>query len=234
MERVKTLLVDDYVSYRWGLFINLTKDKTLEIVEQASDGIEAIEKTRTVRPDVVLMDLTMPRCDGLEATRRIMAEMPDVRMLILTASDADIDVDDALHAGARGYVLKTETPEWIVQAIHCVAKGGLIFSASVNERHERNKHLMLPVKTFQSCPNLDCIARSQPSLYGETIPDHIRSLAQGGKLMVCGQCHTVWYEERHTDLRSYYVLREPSANRWLNVPRVVTHVLEFALRRRQL
>ena len=156
MERVKTLLVDDYVSYRWGLFINLARDNTLTIVEAASDGIEALEKARAVRPDVVLMDLKMPRCDGIEATRRITAEMPDVRTLILTASNADKDLQDAFDAGARGYVLKTEAPEWIIQAIHRVAKGGLLFETSMSERFQSERHqtdvspkkLVLPVKIF--------------------------------------------------------------------------------------
>ena len=133
MERLTGLLVDDYSLYRGGLLANLLNDEIFGFLAEASNGIEAIEKARALRPDVVLMDLNMPRCNGVEATRQIMKETPDARILILTTSDSDNDLYDALEAGARGYALKTETPDRTIEAIHCVAKGGLYFSSSVGE-----------------------------------------------------------------------------------------------------
>ena len=106
----------------------LSLDDTVEIVEEASDGIEAVEKARALKPDVIIMDLSMPNCDGVEATRRIQSESPGINILMNTVSDSGTDLFNALKAGARGYLLKNESPEMIVQAIHYAARGGIIVS----------------------------------------------------------------------------------------------------------
>ncbi len=121
-------MVEDNIRYRWGLMEILAKEETLQIVEEASDGDEALEKARNVKPHVVLMDLHMPNCDGFEATRRLQAEMPETKALILTVSESGADLVNALKAGARGYLLKNEKPDQIVQAIHYVARGGILVS----------------------------------------------------------------------------------------------------------
>ena len=106
----------------------LGREESLEVVGEASDGDEAVEKARALRPHLVLMDLQMPRCNGVEATRRLQAEMPETRILILTVSDKEADLSEAIKAGARGYILKDEEPAQLVQAIQYVAHGGFMVS----------------------------------------------------------------------------------------------------------
>ena len=105
MDRIKVLIADDHALIRKGLRELLSMDETIEIVGDVADGDEAVETAKLLRPHLVLMDLQMPRCDGLEATRRLQAEMPDVKVLILTVSDQEVDLLNAIKAGARGYIL---------------------------------------------------------------------------------------------------------------------------------
>ncbi|MFC1935779.1 response regulator [Chloroflexota bacterium] len=93
---------------------------------EASDGNEALEKARALKPDLGLMDLWMPNCDGVEATRRLQAEMPEVNVLVLTISERDADIFGAIKVGARGYLLKDEDPEQIAKAFHRVVRGETI------------------------------------------------------------------------------------------------------------
>lgn len=131
MDRTKVLIVDDNIRFRWALMEALVQEESLEIMDEASDGNEAVEKARDLKPHVVLMDLYMPNRDGVEATRQLQAEMPDTNVLMLTVSEAEADLVSALKAGARGYLLKNESPEQVVQAIHYVARGGLLVSPSM-------------------------------------------------------------------------------------------------------
>ena len=131
MDRVKVLIVDDNMRYRWAVMEALIVDPSIEVVEEASDGQEAVEKAKAVKPDVVLMDLLMPNVNGLEATLQLQAEMPDIKILINTISDHEPYLQAALRAGAQGYLLKQDKPELFVHAIHYVANGGTIFSRSV-------------------------------------------------------------------------------------------------------
>ncbi len=128
------MIVDDNIRYRWAVMEILTMDSSIEVVEEASDGYEAVEKVRAIKPDVVLMDLFMPNFNGLEATLRIREEMPDVRILINTISDQEVYLHAALEAGASGYLLKNDKPELFVHAIHHVANGGTILSRSMADQ----------------------------------------------------------------------------------------------------
>jgi len=103
---MKVLLVDDHPLFLEGLQ-NLLEARGLEVVGTASDGLEALEKARTLRPDLILMDIQMPRCDGLTATRLIRAEFPWVRIVMLTVSEEDEDLFEAIKCGASGYLLKS-------------------------------------------------------------------------------------------------------------------------------
>jgi two-component system NarL family response regulator len=103
---VKVLLVDDHPLFLEGLQ-NLLAARGIEVVGTASDGLEALEKVRALRPDVILMDVQMPRCDGLVATRLIKAEMPTVKIVMLTVSEEDEDLFEAIKSGASGYLLKS-------------------------------------------------------------------------------------------------------------------------------
>ena len=131
MEQITVLVVDDHKLIRRGLADILREAESLEMVGEASDGEEAIETASELKPDVVLMDLHMPRCTGVEATARLKTALPETKVLVLTVSEAEEDLVGALKAGARGYILKSEDPELLVQAIHYVFRGGVMISPSM-------------------------------------------------------------------------------------------------------
>jgi DNA-binding NarL/FixJ family response regulator len=132
---VRVLVVDDQELVRAGFTMILSSDEDIEVVGEASDGVEAIAAARRLRPDVVLMDIRMPRMDGLEATRLLKAEgQPPVRVLILTTFDPDEYIYEALRAGASGFVLKDITPRDLLAAVHVVANGDALLSPSITRR----------------------------------------------------------------------------------------------------
>ena len=127
-QRIRTLIVDDHPLVRRALFDVLGGADFVKVVGEASNGNEATEISKAVKPDVVLMDLHMPQCDGVEATERLQSELPETKVLMLTVSEKEKDLFAAIKAGARGYMLKNEEPEMILQAIQYVARGGIIVS----------------------------------------------------------------------------------------------------------
>ena len=132
---VRVLLADDQALVRSGFRKLLEAEPGIEVVAEAADGLEAIEKARLYRPDVVLMDIRMPRLDGLQATARIVSAMsPSPRMLILTTYDLDEYIFEALKAGASGFLLKDSPAEELVSAIQVVAAGEALLSPSVTRR----------------------------------------------------------------------------------------------------
>jgi DNA-binding NarL/FixJ family response regulator len=133
---VTVVLVDDDALVRAGLRMILGGSPTLTVVGEANDGIEAVEVVGRLRPDVVLMDIRMPRRDGLEATRLLLAPGADGRLtpprvIVLTTFDTDDMVLQALRIGASGFLLKDTPPEQLVAAVHSVAAGQPILSPSV-------------------------------------------------------------------------------------------------------
>ena len=116
MESLRILLVDDHLLFRKGLARLLDAQPDFEVVGEAKDGLEAVEQTQALHPDLVLMDVRMPDCDGLEATRRIKAQMEDVRVVLLTVSDDDQDLATAVRYGADGYLLKDLLPETLLKS----------------------------------------------------------------------------------------------------------------------
>jgi len=128
MDTVTVLVVDDHTLFRRGIAAVLANQGNLEVVGEAIDGLEAIEKTKEIAPDVVLMDLNMPRCSGLEAIQALQTEMPQVNILVLTVSDKEADLFAAVKFGARGYILKNTEPEELINAIFQIAQGGVIVS----------------------------------------------------------------------------------------------------------
>ena len=103
---MRVLLADDHALFREGL-VSFLRTRDIEVVGQASDGAEAVALARALTPDVLLMDLTMPGMGGLEATRVIKAELPDIKVVILTVSEADEDLFEAIRSGAHGYLVKS-------------------------------------------------------------------------------------------------------------------------------
>ena len=128
---VRVLVVDDQRVVRDGLRTLLGLLEDIEVVGAAADGEEAVEVAAVVRPDLVLMDLRMPRCDGVEATRRLVAQQPDTRVLVLTTYADDRSVLEALRAGARGYLTKDAGVDEIEQAVRQVMSGHAAIDPSV-------------------------------------------------------------------------------------------------------
>lgn len=124
MEPLRILLADDSALFRKGLVSLLVSQPNIEVVGEASDGWEALEKARTLMPDLILMDITMPRLDGLEATRRIKEEMPYVKIVVLTVSEDEQHLFDAVKAGAQGYLLKNLEPEELFELLQGISRGG--------------------------------------------------------------------------------------------------------------
>ena len=131
---IRVLVADDQSMIRAGFRMLLKNEEGIEVVAEAEDGLEAVEKSARYTPGVVLMDIRMPKLDGLEATRRILAADPSVRVLILTTFDLDEYIYEALRAGASGFVLKDDPPEQLIAAIRTVAAGDALLSPAVTRR----------------------------------------------------------------------------------------------------
>lgn len=136
-ETITVLIADDHPVYRDGLASLLEPMTDIEVVARAADGIEAVEQTRATRPDVVIMDLQMPRLNGIEATRQVLAELPHTGVLVITMGEDESTVFTAVTAGARGYLLKGADAEEVIQAIRTVHGGGVVFGASLAQRIAR-------------------------------------------------------------------------------------------------
>ena len=131
---IRVLVADDQSLVRAGFRMLLAGEEDIEVVAEASNGREAVDKAARFDPTVVLMDIRMPELDGLEATRRILAADPSARVLVLTTFDLDEYVYEALRAGASGFVLKDDPPEQLLAAIRTVAAGDALLSPAVTKR----------------------------------------------------------------------------------------------------
>jgi DNA-binding NarL/FixJ family response regulator len=133
---IRVLLADDQTLVRSGFRLLLERTDDIEVTGEASTGVEALERVRAERPDVVLMDIRMPVMDGIEATRQIThdPELAGVRVIILTTFGHDEYVFDALHAGASGFLLKDVEPDEVRAAVRVVADGEALLSPSVTRR----------------------------------------------------------------------------------------------------
>ena len=130
-ERLRVMVVDDHALFRRGLEMVLQGEEDLELVGEASDGAEAVEKAQEIMPDVVWMDVRMPKRAGLEATAQIKDLLPHVKILMLTISDEEADLYDAIKAGASGYLLKEIPIEEVADAIRSVWAGQSRISPSM-------------------------------------------------------------------------------------------------------
>ena len=167
---IRVLLADDDALVRSGLRALLNGEKDIAVVGEAADGREAVNRARELRPDVVLMDVRMPRVDGVAATREIVSWPRRPRVLVLTTFDLDEVVDDALDAGADGFLLKRATPEQLVDGIRTVFAGDALVAPAVTRR-------LLAAHARRRAPDRDRLVLAAPLTEREA--DVLRSLAEG-------------------------------------------------------
>ena len=134
MASIKILIVDDHEMVRNGLSVMMEREEDFTVVGEAKNGLEAVEKAKSLRPDVVLMDLRMPEMDGVEAMRQIRAEQDEIKFLVLTTYDTDEYIFDAIEAGAKGYLLKDASREDLFRAVRTVNRGESLIEPGVVSR----------------------------------------------------------------------------------------------------
>lgn len=171
--RIKVLLVDGHVMLRKGMAALLGAEPDITVVGEASDGEQAITEVRSLKPDVVVMDISMPGLSGIDATRQILAESPDSKVVVLSLHAARRFVDEMFDAGAAGYLLKESAPEELMQGIRAVVRGemylssaitGTVISAYVEAIDEaRSAHPdILQTKLHRPSPPQDLVPRTRP------------------------------------------------------------------------
>lgn len=185
---VRVLIADDHEMVRQGLAGILHSRGAFEVVAEASDGEQAVALYRTLRPDVLLLDLRMPRLDGVGVVARVRTEDPAARILVVTTYDTDDDIVRSLRAGARGYLLKDAPSQEIVTAVRAVARGEMylpapvaakfVLSASRPELTPREQQILMLMVSGQSNKE---IGRAL-SIEETTVKSHVKSLF--GKLGV--------------------------------------------------
>ena len=130
-EKIRIFIADDHAIVREGLRALLATEPELELVGEASDGLQAVSKVRALKPDVILLDMVMPKMDGLEALIEIKKNWPEAKIIVLTSFSDDEKVFSAIRSGALGYLLKESSPQDLLQAIHSVALGEGFLSPSI-------------------------------------------------------------------------------------------------------
>jgi DNA-binding NarL/FixJ family response regulator len=154
---IKVLIADDHAFYREGVRAFLSNAPDVEVVGEASNGDEAIAKTKELEPNVILMDLKMPGMNGIDATRRIYESDSKIGVLVLTMFDDDDSVFAAMRAGARGYLLKDADKDEVVRAIVAVERGEAIFSPAIAQRM---------IQYFSAAPSVSS-SKKQPDEFSQ-------------------------------------------------------------------
>ena len=162
-EMVRILIADDHAVVRKGLNALIQTEEGMEVVGEATDGVEAVELVAALRPDVILLDLVMPRMDGIEAIRGIRQKDPEARILVLTSFSEDEKVLTAIEVGAMGCLLKDATPEELLRAIRDVHQGRSALNPTVAQKLIRRMRKTEPRKTIDELTSresevLRCIA----------------------------------------------------------------------------
>lgn len=133
MSSIRVLLAEDHTILRKGLCSLLENEFGIEVVGESENGREAIEKTELLKPDVLVLDISMPLLNGIEVTRKLIKKFPDLKILVLTMHTSDEFVFEVLNAGAKGYVIKKAAPDELVSAIHAVSLGQSYFSPEISK-----------------------------------------------------------------------------------------------------
>ena len=212
-DQVRVLIVDDHALFRRGLQIVLEGEPDIEVVGEASDGHEALERAERTSPDVVLMDVRMPKRRGIEATRAIKEVLPSTKILMLTDSDEEADLYEAIKAGASGYLLKEISIEEVANAVRQVQAGQSLispsmaskllteFAAMVKRRDERTQ-VPGPRLTDRELEVLKLVAKGMNNrdigaelfISENTVKNHVRNILE--KLQLHSRMEAVVYAVR--------------------------------------
>jgi DNA-binding NarL/FixJ family response regulator len=212
-EPIRVLIADDHALFRRGLNMVLESEDGIDVVAEAEDGQDAIAKAEEFAPDVVLMDVRMPRVSGIEATRTIRDVIPTAKILMLTVSDEEEDLYEAIKAGANGYLLKEISVEEVAEAIRAVVQGQSLISPSMASKllsefnalarkAAERQQFPTPVLTGRELEVLKLVARGMSNrevadeLYisENTVKNHVRNILE--KLHLHSRMEAVMYAVR--------------------------------------
>jgi len=212
-DTIRVLIADDAPLFRRGLYVVLSTEPNIEVVAEAENGEEAIAKAEEVAPDVVLMDVRMPRVNGIDAARAIREASPSTKIIMLTVSDEDDDLYEAIKAGANSYLLKEVSVEEVPEAIRAVVQGQSLISPSMaskllNEytslarRAEEKSQYPAPALTSRELEVLKLVARGQSNreigeelfISENTVKNHVRNILE--KLHLHSRMEAVIYAVR--------------------------------------
>jgi DNA-binding NarL/FixJ family response regulator len=212
-QTLRVLIVDDHALFRRGLQMVLKQERDIEVVGEAGDGHEAVDKAQELMPDVILMDVRMPRRSGIEATQHIKDLLPHVKILMLTISDEEADLYDAIKAGASGYLLKEISIDEVADAIRSVWAGQSRISpsmaaklltefAAMSKRADERQQLPAPRLTDREMEVLKLVAQGLNNrdiakelfISENTVKNHIRNILE--KLHLHSRMEAVVYAVR--------------------------------------
>ncbi len=154
VDQIRVLLVDDHAFWRYGLRQIIDAESNMRVVGEAGDGEEAIRKANSLKPDVILMDVNMPRVNGVEATKSIATTLPDVRIVMVTVSDTDDNLFESLKGGAMGFLSKDISPEDLIGSINSTMRGEATLSPSIAARVVRYIREGAPIEPRTPTANL--------------------------------------------------------------------------------
>jgi DNA-binding NarL/FixJ family response regulator len=213
VESLRVLIVDDHALFRRGLQMVLEQEPDIEVVGEAADGHEALDKAQELMPDVVLMDVRMPKRSGIEATQEIKDLLPHAKILMLTISDEEADLYDAIKAGASGYLLKEISIEEVADAIRSVWAGQSRISpsmasklltefAAMSKRGDERRQVPAPRLTDREMEVLQLVAEGLNNreigqrlfISENTVKNHIRNILE--KLHLHSRMEAVVYAVR--------------------------------------
>ncbi|HYZ11578.1 MAG TPA: response regulator transcription factor [Actinomycetota bacterium] len=212
-ERLRVLIADDHALFRRGLEMVLDNEPDIEVVGEAHDGDQAVDRATELMPDVVLMDVRMPRRTGIEATQKIKEQLPHVKILVLTNSDEEADLYDSIKAGASGYLLKEISSDEVAESIRSVVEGHSRISPAMaskllsefqamTRRQDERQPLAPPRLTDRELEVLGLVAQGKGNrdiateLYisENTVKNHIRNILE--KLQLHSRMEAVIYAVR--------------------------------------
>jgi two-component system NarL family response regulator len=210
-DAIRVLICDDHALFRRGLIMVLESEEGIDVVAEAEDGEEAIEKAEEAAPDVVLMDVRMPRMSGIEATRAIADAVPAAKILMLTVSDEEEDLYEAVKAGATGYLLKEISIEEVANAIRAVVTGQSLISPSMaskllsefnNLAKQAQQKVLVPKLTDRELQVLKLVAQGMSNrevaeelfISENTVKNHVRNILE--KLHLHSRMEAVVYAVR--------------------------------------